>query len=162
MTNENNNTANTAPKRTSDSGFFRALISYYIHQDQLMWNRTQILIAIQGGSLAGSYSLIGKNNWVAFLILLSAVLFTLLLLAVIKRDIDARDVNLQLIDKIAEELSKPYEGDGVPCFRLIPKPKWSTLRGKFALLVVVCLLLLIDIVMSSVIFAFYIIPTLCS
>jgi hypothetical protein len=161
MTNENNTTANTTPKSTGDSGFFRALISYYIHQDQLMWSRTQILIATQGGFLAGSYSLIGKNDWVAFLMPLSAALFTLLLSAVIKLDMSDRDVNLKLMDKIAEELSNPYVGNNIPRFRLTSERKWSTIRGRFVLLVVICLLLLSDITMSFLIFVFHILPTSC-
>jgi hypothetical protein len=40
-----------------NSGLFQAIMAEWIYQDGLMWNRTQLLIAIQGAAIALSYSL---------------------------------------------------------------------------------------------------------
>ena len=64
--------------------------AYSIHQDNLVWSRSQTLIAIQGGALAGAFSLRSHLELAWPWLILGAVL-TLLLWGIAERDQNQRD-----------------------------------------------------------------------
>lgn len=114
-----NNTSNI------DSGFFRALISYYCHQNQLMWNRVHTFVIVQLAVIGGSYSIRNDTNLWLILLLLSGALITFLLLILFDRDCHIRDANRDLINDIGKELSKKYTNEENKFFKLTLPPKSS-------------------------------------
>jgi hypothetical protein len=105
---------NTDQGPSVDSGFFRALMAYYIHQNQLMWSRVQILIAIQAGVLGGAYTL-RKLVVIDVVMLVFGALLTVFLLFMMRRDEQIRDANIGLLESMARSFS------GTP-FQLRPPP----------------------------------------
>lgn len=99
--NETPKTENTE-EAEADSGLYRALISHYLHQDRLLWSRVQLLVAVQGAVLAGSYSL--RYHWLAIGILSMGVVLTILLILLIEKDQRDRDVNLGILDALGLRL----------------------------------------------------------
>ncbi|MCA9399575.1 MAG: hypothetical protein KC618_07490, partial [Candidatus Omnitrophica bacterium] len=83
---------------------FAAVLSYYIHQNQIMWNRTQLGIAIQGAVLGGAYSL--KDDLIASCgILFVGIVLWVILWRIIERDREIRDINKKLLDQLASALA---------------------------------------------------------
>ena len=77
----------------SDAGFFRAVLSYYCHQNQLMWSRVQIFIAVQGAVISGSYYIAPKSTVAASILLIIGFVLGLFLLFMFLRDGQIRDYN---------------------------------------------------------------------
>lgn len=64
--------------------------TFSIHQDNLVWSRTQTLIAIQGGVLAGAYA-VQCSLLLAVPLLLLGIALTVILWIIVERDQDHRD-----------------------------------------------------------------------
>lgn len=67
---------------------------FSMHQDNLFWSRTQTLIAVQGGTLAGAFAVKDYDALWLPLLVFGAVL-TGLLLATAERDQNDRDLAFQ-------------------------------------------------------------------
>ena len=130
-----------------DSGFFRALLGYYQHQDNLLWNRLQTIGVIQIAGLGAAYGL-KSNRLVSMLLILFGLMLSILIFLLMKRDEMIRDSNLALVDKIVNQLAKPYNEN----FRMTVKPKWpAPFRGKTVLLIMMLLLLSANILTAIII-----------
>lgn len=113
------------------SKLYAPLMSYYLHQDHLMWSRIQTVIAVQAGSLGGAYTIRQDSPYIAVLLMVLGVILTVLLYFLLKRDEQIRDV----IEKFM----------GSP-FPLIPEPSWpALLRGRSIIRIVFTLLLFVDV-----------------
>lgn len=102
----------------STETLFSALISMMIHQDSLLWSRVQILIAIQGAVITGSYILRGSIE--SKLLLISGFIFTCLLHLLVTKDQKDRDANRELVDELG--------------FKLIPKNINNEIYKKYKML----------------------------
>ncbi|MCK4546136.1 MAG: hypothetical protein KAW17_01730 [Candidatus Eisenbacteria sp.] len=76
------------------------LTANYLHQDQLSWGRTQLLVAIEAGTLAAAFSL----RPLAVPILLFGVFLVLAIWRLVERDWEVRDQDLDLLDKVNKPL----------------------------------------------------------
>ncbi len=74
----------------NDNDAKKAKDAFSIHQDNLVWSRSQTLIAIQGGTLAGAYGLRATPELSLPLLGLGLAL-TVLLWIVVERDQNHRD-----------------------------------------------------------------------
>ncbi|MBI1811645.1 MAG: hypothetical protein HY035_11565 [Nitrospirae bacterium] len=112
---------------------YSSLIAFYLHQDRLMWSRVQTIVAVQGAVLGATYSLRKYDYFVWCGILALGVMLTVLIFFVMKRDQQVRD-------EIAEQIGNS--------FPLIPPPKWPALRGRFAIFLIVVILVGTDIALA--------------
>lgn len=110
--------------------FFTVLMNYYIHQNGLMWNRLQFLVAVQAAVLTGAYTMRSQAGLPVALLVLGFLL-SLAVLLMMKRDEQIRDVNRPLIEYIGIKLSREC-GDCKP-FTLAPTPKGGALFHATAL-----------------------------
>ena len=108
-TNDKDKPLNHAQESVKADGFYRALISLRIHQDRLLWSRVQLLIAVQGAVIGGSYAI--GDHFLAGSILFAGFVLSLVIHELVAKDQIDRDVNLKLIDQlgnllIPEEIKK--------------------------------------------------------
>lgn len=105
--------------------------SYFLHQDNLYWNRLQTLGVIQIAVLSGAYAL--KNDKIfAGLILILGVVLSLLTFFLLKRD-----------ELIRNELEKDLGG-----FKYEAKRRWfAPLKGREITWLLIVILLFADIVL---------------
>jgi hypothetical protein len=145
----------------SDSGtvgaradFYAALMAHKIHENQLMWSMTQLLIALQGGGLLAAYSL--RHSWLAqFILGVVTILTVLLFFLVLKSEAD-RDVNEKVMDALAADLIKtsfpPNIAHLLPAVRFTSAPKGMVgVRGRFALRFALWLFVLVDLALAALI-----------
>ncbi len=103
-----NDSNNIIPNNTkiknqgSPDALYSALISMKIHQDNLLWSRVQILIAIQGAVITGSYFL--RTTWISYLLLLNGIFLTILLIFLVSKDQNDRDSNNDLVNELGIKL----------------------------------------------------------
>lgn len=138
-----------------DSGLYQALMAYFLHQDQIYWSYSQLLIAVQAGALAAGYAT--RTNWLGpTVLLLGALLSFLVLLLVLKAGWD-RDVNLHVLDKLARDLlADPVkselrdEGRQEPFIRFgATPPRWFQFaRGRYILIGVLIGLIILDVLLA--------------
>ncbi len=138
-----------------DAGFYRSLMTYYIHQDALLWSRVQWLIALQAGVLTAGFS--QRHNWIGPTIMVLGAILTILILFLLLKDQDDRDGNLLVMDKLANALLPDQirnelilEGKEEPFIRLttIP-PKWRFwARGRYIISGTIIGFCLIDILLA--------------
>ena len=69
----------------------KAMHDFSLHQDTLLWSRVQTLIAIQSGTLAGTYFLQSSNRPMAIVLMCLGIALTLLLFFIMLHDQIARD-----------------------------------------------------------------------
>jgi hypothetical protein len=107
---------------------YQALQAHWIWQDQLMWSRTQLLVAVQGGAFAtDKISAEQSGRWVIFFVagLLSLALCRLAILDERDRDNAAELLNHLLVTnlpsdtKISKERKRLYWLSGGGIIRLI-------------------------------------------
>lgn len=134
-----------------DRGVYRALMAHYIHYDSQMWRRTQILFAIQAAVLTGGFSVSQKNNWIGATIMFVGMIFTLIVAGLIYRDRQNRDVNIDVMDSIAEDLipekcsRKREELRSGRVITLRQNAPCCILRGQVLVWIAIVLLLVIDL-----------------
>jgi len=61
------------------------LVSFFLHQDNLMWNRLQTMGVVQIAALGSAYGL-RSTRWLSVSILVLAIVLTLLIFFLLKRD----------------------------------------------------------------------------
>ena len=127
----------------ADSTMYQALVTLYIHQNQLFWGNTRTLIAIQGAVIASGYVL--RHSWLGPVIMfLGAILTALLLLIVIKHEND-RDANLEVLDKLSGRLDKLFGKKAGMTSRFNKSPQASQwLRGGTIMRIIVGAFILLD------------------
>ena len=133
----------------SESALFSALLSHSAHQDSLLWSRVQLLVAVQGAVLAGSYAL--RGGFLPPLMLVTGAVLTGLIIALVEKDRLDRDGNRPLIDALAMRLlpADLRESHG---FRFSAEPpKWFPfLRGRYILRTVLWGFLAADLLLSLI------------
>jgi hypothetical protein len=83
-----------------DDAVYQWLTSYLLHQDQLSWSRTQTIVAVEAGVLAGAFYLNGRAAVIP--LLLGAVVIWLCW-SLICRDWQIRDQDLSKLDDVHEQ-----------------------------------------------------------
>ena len=129
-----NETVNEVLKVSSDP-IYSFLTSQFLNQEQLSWNRTQTIVAVEAGLLASSFALQGIFG-VASLLFGSILIW--LIWCLILRDWEVRDQNFVLLDSIHKQLG----------IRLICEPKFKWRRGRIILKSIVYFLIFINIILS--------------
>jgi hypothetical protein len=124
---------------------YSALVAMYLHQDRLLWSRTQLLIAIQGAVLAAGFSL--RSKWFAPAIMLLGALLTFLIMVLVIKDQADRDVNLPLLKKLNEE-SVPERLKNLGPVKLTSEPPFNLMRGRYIIKIVLIIFILIDILLA--------------
>ena len=113
-----------------------AAMSYFIHQDALMWSRLQVLAVVQLATLSATYYVLesSKSTVLPVILLVIGAVMTILVFLLIKRSEAYRD-------RIKKQwLAKQFAGFDVPL-------KWpAVLRGGEVASVILILALIIDIV----------------
>lgn len=133
-------TANSfVASNVSENEIYKFLATHWQHQNQLSWSRLYALLALESGTLAGSYSVKG---WTGLGLLLVGTLVGFILYRLIKRDWDVRDQ-----DKLREILDRVHEPLGI---RMISprEPTWCS--GQFLLNALFVVLLLTNIVSLAI------------
>jgi hypothetical protein len=138
-TNNNTDTLDNAQRR--DSALYSALMARYLHQDRLLWSRTQLLIVVQAGILAAGFS--QRGHWFAFALMFFGALLTLLILSIVLKDERDRDVNNHIMYELADERIR-LTAD--PPFGFIGR--WF-MRGGRIIKGVLILFFIIDIVLGA-------------
>jgi hypothetical protein len=72
-----------------DANFIKPLVDLWMHQNQIMWSRVQLLIALQGAVLTANYALAHKGASIALCV--AAVLASLYLIYIWGLDRLVRD-----------------------------------------------------------------------
>jgi hypothetical protein len=101
--NETNPPTEQLPTPSPNEGvLFAALFSHAIHQDQLLWGRVKLLVAVQGAVLLGSYHV--RHHWLALALLSAGAVLTLLLRSLVEKDILDEQVNRDAHDALSDRL----------------------------------------------------------
>ena len=87
-----------------DAGaLYQALVSLWIHQDQLLWSRLQTLLALNVVVLAAGYA--ARPPLLGAVVLFVGFLLNLLALGLVSKDKEDRNVNLEdVLDHLKKEL----------------------------------------------------------
>jgi hypothetical protein len=109
------------------------LTAQYRHQDQLSWGRTQLLFAIEVGTLAAAFSL----RPLAVPVLIFGTFLVSAIWLLVERDWEVRDQDQKLLDKV----NKPLR----VCMAIEPRYTWR--RGSNILRVVFWGLIAVNIVL---------------
>ena len=125
-------------------------MAHVLHQDRLVWDVSQLLIAVQGGVLLSGYAL--RPHWLSAAILLMGALLTLLLFGLVRKHELDRDVNQRVMDGLAQSLLSERlrrdlrpEDSPDPVVRMSAPASHSHMRGRFILRSVIFLLVAIDV-----------------
>lgn len=147
-TNENAERSSELPL-AADSGFFRALISYWIHEDRLIWSHTQLLMALQVAVLAAAYGLSETGyKRTALIVPGIGVLLTVAISFNMTRCWRNRKENEELTRKVGQRLSEPYSDTKTRSFCLPSDVRagWpAPFYGRWLVGFVICLILAINI-----------------
>jgi hypothetical protein len=111
------------------------LTNYYLHQDQLSWRRTQLLVAVEGATLAAAFA----NPQLAELTLLLGIVLVLVIWRLVERDWEVRDQNLHLLDADHQPLA----------VRMVKEPRSRWWKGSFLLRIAFVLLIAVDLLLIA-------------
>lgn len=142
-----------------DSCLYSALMAHYLHQDHLLWSRTQLLIAVQAAVLATGFS--QRGHWLAPAIMLFGALLTFLIMLLVIKDRADRNVNLPIMDKLSDallpdgikdELRQEKKATNIQLtktlrFRFICG-RYITIRGWYIIKSVLIMFIFIDILLA--------------
>jgi hypothetical protein len=115
---------------------FDTLLAHCLNQNDMMWSRTQLLIAVQGGVIVAAYylSTFPSGLSLACYVLVGGAILTALMTLLAIEDQQDRDANREVMDKIYLELMKTlgwkdmqaikFEKDDFFKFRLTKRPLW--------------------------------------
>jgi hypothetical protein len=122
-------------------------MSHYVHYDEQMWGRTQLLIAVQGAALFSSWNL---PSWLAAVIMLVSIGITLVVLLLIRIDHANSRVNQVLVmDRIAHAVIGAH-GLGIPKLRAENLTLFGVRIRGFALVCsVVWVLAVVDLLLGT-------------
>ena len=135
-----------------DSALYSALMAHYLHQDRLFWSRTQLLIAVQAAVLATGFS--QRGHWLALAIMLFGALLTFLIMILVIKDQADRDVNLPIMDNLADDLlpdgikDKLRQEGNDTRIRLTTTLRSRFIRGRCIMKSVLIMLIFIDILLG--------------
>jgi len=84
------------------ASLYSSLMGHRLHQDNLLWSRTRILMTVQAAVIAGAY--FQRSVWIGPAVLYLGAILIFVLYLWILRDQDDRDVNEEITDRLAERL----------------------------------------------------------
>jgi hypothetical protein len=90
---------------SAEEALFGSVLSFYAHRDQLMWSRTQIVIAVQAATLGGSYNLGSGDLFLAVSVLLLGATLSVIAILMMARDQELREANAPLLRELGQRLS---------------------------------------------------------
>jgi hypothetical protein len=143
-------------ERLRIDGLYRALMALRIHKDRMIWNRVQLLIALRGAVLGGSYA-IGAHQ-LAALFLGAGALLSLVIYALVRRDQLDRDINNETLEALGELLLPGLIADrlnragrSTPYIRLrADAPAWIPLStGRSLIRLVIVAFVLFDVALAT-------------
>ncbi len=136
-------------------GLYRALIRLRIHHDRMLWSRVQLLIAVQGVVIGGSYA-VGDHTLAGVFLVAGAVL-SLVVYELVTKDQLNRDANDAIIEalgallipkRVADQLVG--EGRTRPFIRMsADAPRWRPfVRGRYLIRIVIWAFIVFDIALA--------------
>lgn len=84
--------------------FYRGLVSQWIHQDRLMWSRTQLVMALQVACLGGGYAVSHKDRLLATGVVVLSGVFSLAALHLVRIDRKDRDLAEAVLPWVGKHL----------------------------------------------------------
>lgn len=112
------------------------LTSYYLHQDQLSWSRTQTTVAVEAGVLAAVWSIDGRASTLPLLV---GTLIVFLLWGLIQRDWEIRDQDIANLDTVHRRFG----------IALAKTPRYAWRRGSFVINLLTLLLSIVNLVLAG-------------
>ena len=136
-------------------GLYRALIRLRIHHDRMLWSRVQLLIAVQGAIIAGSYAL--GDHTLAGVFLFAGAVLSLVVYELVTKDQLNRDANEEIVDLlssllipkgVADQLAR--EGRTRPFIRMsADAPKWRPfVRSRYLIRILIWAFIVFDIALA--------------
>jgi hypothetical protein len=119
-------------KGTRNSLSSSEMLSFFLHQDNLMWNRLQTIGVIQIAILSSAYGL-RSVKWLSLSILLLGIVLTLIVFFLLKRD----ELIREKIDKKLGEMDY-----------YVPRKWFAFIKGREATWIITILLLVADIMLA--------------
>jgi len=152
---EENNNSNLPSQTEADSSLYSALVSFYLHKDQLLWSRTQLLIAVQAGVLASGYHF--KSIWLGPIVMVLGALLTFMFLQLVEKDRSSRDANLELMETlehclIPDSIKNHLESKGKRWKVRYVEPSgiwWAIMRGRVVIRVIIFAFMAVDIILAG-------------
>ncbi len=97
--------------------FYQPLLSIWLHQDGLLWSRTQLLLGIQLAVLAGAY--LQRDMWLGPMIMLLGGAVTTIIILLVARD-------EQVYIRVAKEIESilPADLKQLAPLKLTGQPRW--------------------------------------
>jgi hypothetical protein len=111
------------------------LTDYYMYQDGLSWERTQLLVAVEAGAIASAFA-VRQLAWVTLIV---GVALIAVIWLIVERDWETRDQSLHLLDKVHDPLG----------IRMMKEPRTKWWRGSFLLRIVFAGFILLDIILAA-------------
>lgn len=122
------------PRAVSENEIYKFLTTQWQHQNQLSWSKLYVILALESGTLAGSYNIKGLLGCGLVIVgtLIGFILYRLIL-----RDWDVRNQErlLSILDSVHSPLG----------LRMIPPAKSTLSNGKFLLNLLFIILLLTNL-----------------
>jgi len=89
---------------------YRGLVAHWIHQDRLLWGRTQLVIAVESAVLVISYNVFARSPWLSGIVFIFGIVVLLGIFQIIRLDQKDRDLVLPLIRWTGKKLVGVDEG----------------------------------------------------
>ena len=124
--------------------FYQTLMNQFLHQDRLMWDQVQIMIALESLTLGGWYVL-RANRWLAIVAEFVGLMMILIVGWIAWLCEQDRDVNQKLMDRLGKKLASGYGSVRLVDERLHPTwwgggPSLRTIFGFFIVLDAIAIL----------------------
>ena len=128
------------PGNVTEDEIYKFLTAQWQHQNQLSWSRLYVLLALESGTLAGSYSIKG---WLGCSLIIVGTIVGFILYRLMLRDWGVRDQEKLL--NVLDGVHKPLG------LRMIPDAKSVLSNGQFLLNLLFIILLLTNLAAFAVI-----------
>ncbi len=121
--------------------FLGMLVGHCLNQNDMMWNRTQLLIAIQGAVIGSAYYLHqAQQPHLARWLLVAGAILTILITILAIEDRQDRDANRELIGTVSNKILWVYGWRETHRFQITNRSRWCKHFGGDRILVVVFVL----------------------
>jgi hypothetical protein len=123
----------TQDRQAALATYYQTLMYHWMHQDLLMWGRMAFASAVEGSGVYAYWSLLGSHHhWIAcaLAVVVSLLLFETYLLVVL--DQHDRNVNRDLMDALAKELTPRYISPARTSAERPPTNRYSRWSFQFA------------------------------
>ena len=83
---------------------YTAAVRHYLHQDRIFWELVRLVFILQVAAIGGSLTLVPTGRPMAVALLLGVAIWTSYMVLLAKKTERDRDVNLEMMDFLAERL----------------------------------------------------------